>query len=400
MPKVVLAYSGGLDTSVAIRWMKDNYHMDVYAVAIDLGEERDYDGIRQKALDIGAVGSEVIDAKEEFARDFVFPALKANALYEDRYPLSTALARPLIAKLVGEVALREKADAVAHGATGKGNDQVRFEVTWSCLFPQLEQLAPIREWGMSRDEEIDYAGQHGIPIPVEKKSPYSYDTNLWGKSAEAGPLEDPWVEPPPDVHQWTKDPEAAPDKPAYLEIRFEKGVPVSLDGESLSPASVIARLNALAGEHGVGRIDMIENRLVGIKSRETYECPAATVLLAAHRDLEALCLERELAHFKRVLELRYAELVYYGLWYSPLRRALDAFMEATQETVTGTVRVKLHKGNCTAVGRKSPHSLYRYELATYDQADRFDQASAKGFIQLWGLSAKIAEQVRREAEKE
>jgi len=400
MPTVVLAYSGGLDTSVAIRWMKEHYDMDVYAVAIDLGEERDYDGIRRKALDIGAIGAEVIDAKEEFARDFVFPALKANACYEDRYPLSTALARPLIARLVGEVALREKADAVAHGSTGKGNDQVRFEVTWACLFPQLRQLAPIREWAMSRDEEIDYAEQHGIPVPVDKKSPYSYDTNLWGKSAEAGPLEDPWAEPPPDVHQWTKDPGDAPDDPAYLEIEFDRGLPVSLDGEALSPATLIARLNALAGEHGVGRIDMIENRLVGIKSRETYECPAAVVLLAAHRDLEGLCLERQLSHYKRRLEIEYSELVYYGLWYSPLRRALDAFMDIAQETVTGTVRMKLHKGSCVPVGRKSPYSLYRYDLATYDQADRFDHTQARGFIRLWGLSPQIAEQVRREAEKE
>jgi argininosuccinate synthase len=400
MPKVVLAYSGGLDTSVAIRWMKETYQMDVHAVAVDLGEERDYEGIRRKALDIGAIGAEVVDAKEEFARDFIFPALKANAVYEDRYPLSTSLARPLIAKLVGEVAMREKADAVAHGSTGKGNDQVRFEVTWACLFPQLRALAPIREWGMSRDEEIDYAKQHGIPIPVDKKSPYSYDTNLWGKSAEAGPLEDPWVEPPDDVHQWTKDPQEAPEAPAYVEIGFEQGVPVSLDGKAVAPAALIGRLNALAGEHGVGRIDMVENRLVGIKSRETYECPAAVVLLAAHRDLEALCLERELAHYKRMLELKYAELVYYGLWYSPLRRALDSFMNSTQETVTGAVRIKLHKGNCIPVGRKSPHSLYRYDLATYDQADRFDQTQARGFIRLWGLSAQIAEQVRREAEKE
>ena len=397
MAKLVLAYSGGLDTSVAIRWIKDNYGMDVYAVAIDLGEERDYDGIREKALRIGAIGSEVIEAKEEFARDFIFPALKANAVYEDRYPLSTALGRPLIAKLVGEVAMREGADAVAHGATGKGNDQVRFEVTWMCLFPKLKQVAPIREWGMSREQEIDYAKEHGIPVPVEKKSPYSYDTNLWGKSAEAGPLEDPWVEPPDDVHQWTKDPNAAPDTPAYVEIGFEKGMPVTLDGEALSPATLIARLNALAGEHGVGRIDMIENRLVGIKSRETYECPAAEVLLSAHRDLEAMCLERELGHYKRMLELKYAELVYYGLWYSPLRRALDAFMDSTQETVTGTVRMKLHKGNCVPAGRKSPHSLYRYDLATYETGDTFDQRSSVGFIRLWGLSSQIAEQIRREA---
>jgi len=399
MPTVVLAYSGGLDTSVITRWLKEEQGYDVHAVAIDLGEERDYAALREKALKIGAVGAEVIDAKEEFARDFIFPALKANAMYEDRYPLSTSLGRPLIAKLVGQVAIREKADAVAHGSTGKGNDQVRFEVTWAVLFPQLKPMAPIREWAMSRDQEIEYAERHGIPIPVDKKSPYSYDTNLWGKSAEAGPLEDPWLEPTKDVHQWTVDPEKAPDAPAYVEIGFEKGLPVSLDGQALSPAALISKLNALAGAHGVGRIDMIENRLVGIKSRETYECPAATVLTAAHRDLEGLCLEREVAHYKRMLELKYAELVYYGLWYSPLRNALDAFMDSTQATVTGAVRMKLHKGNCIPVGRKSPYSLYRLDLATYDTGDRFDQRASKGFIQLWGLSAQIAELVRREVEE-
>lgn len=397
MPKVALAYSGGLDTSVIIHWLTHERGMQVHAVAIDVGEERDYEGIREKALRIGAVSAEVIDAKEEFARDFIFPALRANAVYEDRYPLSTALARPLIAKLVGEAALRVGADAVAHGATGKGNDQVRFEVTWAVLFPGLRRLAPVREWGMSREEEIEYAAKHGIPIPVGKESPYSYDTNLWGKSAEAGPLEDPWFEPTGDVHQWTRDPDQAPDEPAYVVIGFEKGVPVSLDGEELSPATLIGRLNEIAGQHGVGRIDMIENRLVGIKSRETYECPAAVVLLEAHRDLEAMCLERELAHYKRMIELKYAELVYYGLWYSPLRRALDAFVAATQETVTGEVRVKLHKGTCRVVGRRSPYSLYQYELATYDRADRFDHRAAEGFIRLWGLSAEIAEEIRRRA---
>lgn len=396
--KIVLAYSGGLDTSVAIRWLREKYQADVHTVAIDLGEERDYAGIREKALAIGATGSEVIDAKEEFARDFIFPALKANAMYEDRYPLSTSLARPLIAKLVGEVALREQADAVAHGCTGKGNDQVRFEVTWQCLFPQLKCIAPTRDWGMSREEEIDYAKAHGIPIPVDKKTPYSYDTNLWGKSAEAGPLEDPWVEPPDDVHQWTKDPQDAPDEPAYVEIGFERGVPVALEGKPAEPVDLIANLNALAGAHGVGRIDMIENRLVGIKSRETYECPAATVLVSAHRDLEAMCLERELAHYKRMVELKYAEIIYYGLWYSPLRRALDAFMDNTQQTVTGVVRMKLHKANCFPAGRKSPYSLYRYDLATYDTGDTFDQSKSEGFIRIWGMSPQLAEQVRRASE--
>jgi argininosuccinate synthase len=399
MPKVVLAYSGGLDTSVIIRWLKTEHGADVHAVSIDLGEERDYEAIRQKALKIGAVGAEVIDAKDQFAREFIVPALKANALYEDRYPLSTSLARPLIAKLVGEVAVREGANAVAHGCTGKGNDQVRFEVTWACLFPQLKPMAPIREWGMSREQEIEYAKEHDIPIPVDKKSPYSYDTNLWGKSAEAGPLEDPWFEPTKDVHQWTVDPEEAPDQPAYVEIGFTRGVPASLDGKPMAPADLIARLNALAGAHGVGRIDMIENRLVGIKSRETYECPAATVLLSAHRDLEGLCLEREVSHYKRTIELKYAELVYYGLWYSPLRRALDAFVESTQETVTGVVRMKLHKGSAIPAGRQSPYSLYRYDLATYDTGDAFDHRASKGFIQLWGLTAQLAEQVRRKAEE-
>ncbi|MCK4374778.1 MAG: argininosuccinate synthase [Candidatus Brocadiae bacterium] len=399
--KAVLAYSGGLDTSVILPWLRETYGCEVVAFVADLGQgPGELDGIIEKAKASGASEVHVEDLREEFVTDYLWPMLKAGAVYEGKYLLGTSIARPLIAKKQVECARKTGADAVAHGATGKGNDQVRFEVTWACLFPQLKQLAPIREWGLSRDEEIDYAKQHGIPIPVDKKSPYSYDTNLWGKSAEAGPLEDPWVEPPPDVHQWTKDPGDAPDDPAYVEIGFERGLPVSLDGEALSPATLIARLNALAGAHGVGRIDMVENRLVGIKSRETYECPAAVVLLDAHRDLEGLCLERELAHYKRQLELKYAELVYYGLWYSPLRRALDAFMDTTQETLTGAVRIKLHKGTCVPVGRKSPHSLYRYDLATYDQADRFDHTQAQGFIRLWGLSAQIAEQVRREAVKE
>ena len=393
MGKVVLAYSGGLDTSVAIKWMRDHYGLDVIAVSVDVGEEANYEAIRQKALRLGAVKAEVVDGREEFVRDFVFPALKSNALYEGRYPVSTALARPLIAKLVGEVARREGAEAVAHGSTGKGNDQVRFEVTLGCLFPELRVLAPIRDWGMTRDQEIEYAEQHGIPIPVEKKSPYSYDTNLWGKSAECGVLEDPWVEPPAEVHQWTVDPDKAPDEPEYVEIGFSRGEPVSLNGALIGPVELITTLNARAGAHGVGRVDMVENRLVGIKSRETYECPAALTLLAAHRDLEGLCLERELAHYKSVLELKYAELVYYGLWYSPLRQALDAFMTATQQTVNGDVRVKLHKGAATPVGRRSPTSLYRLDLATYDVGDRYDQSAAKGFIDIFGMSARLATQL-------
>ena len=399
MKKAVLAYSGGLDTSVAIRWMQENYGCEVIAVAVDVGEERDYEGIRKKALKIGAKQALVIDAKEEFARDFVLPALQANAIYEGRYPLATSLARPLIAKVTGEIALQEGADAVAHGATGKGNDQVRFEVTWGVLFPKLQIVAPIREWGWTREQEIEYAKERGIPVPITKKSPYSYDVNLWGRSAEAGPLEDPWNEPLEEVYHWTVSPLKAPAKPKYVEIGFEKGVPVTLDGKKIPPVELIGKLNALAGKHGIGRVDMVENRLVGIKSREVYECPAATVLLAAHRDLEALCLERELAHYKELIERKYAELVYYGLWYSPLRQALQAFIDDSQRTVTGTVRMKLFRGSCVAVGRQSPYSLYRLDLATYDLGDRFDQKAARGFIEIFGLSARVAAAQQRRPRK-
>ncbi|NIM05190.1 MAG: argininosuccinate synthase [Armatimonadetes bacterium] len=388
--KAVLAYSGGLDTSVAIRWMQQNYGCDVIAVAVDVGEEGDYAGIRRKALKIGAVKSVVVDAKKEFARDFILPALKANAIYEGRYPLATALARPLIAKVTGDIALKEGAHMLAHGATGKGNDQVRFEITWGALFPKMKIIAPIREWGMTREQEIEYAKKNGIPVPVTKRSPYSFDVNLWGKSAEAGPLEDPWAEPLEEVYDWTTAPEKAPAKPAYVEIGFEQGEPVSLDGRKMEPVKLISNLNALAGEHGIGRVDMIENRLVGIKSREVYECPAATVLLSAHRDLEGLCLERELAHHKTLLESKYSELVYYGLWYSPLREALQAFIDDSQKRISGKVRMKLFRGNCAAVGRQSPNSLYRLDLATYDVGDRFDQQAAKGFIELFGMSARVA----------
>jgi argininosuccinate synthase len=397
MPKVALAYSGGLDTSVAVKWLQEERGFDVIAVAVDVGEQRDYEAIRRRALDIGAVDSLVVDAKEEFAREFVFRALKANALYEGKYPVSTALARPLIAKTVGRVARDKGAQAVAHGCTGKGNDQVRFDVAFGVLYPELEIIAPFREWRVSRDEEMDWARERGVPVPTDKARPYSTDVNLWGRSIECGVLEDPWQEPPADVFEWTRSPDDAPAKPAYVEIGFEQGMPVSLDGKKLSGAKLVASLNALAGEHGVGRIDMIENRLVGFKSREIYECPAATVLLAAHRDLEAMTVERELAHYKQMLELKYGELVYYGLWYSPLRAALDAFMDSTQARVTGTVRMKLHRGTCTPVGRRSPYSLYSYELATYDKADRFDASLSKGFVQLWGLSARVAAEAERKA---
>jgi argininosuccinate synthase len=386
---VVLAYSGGVDTSVAVKWLKAEKGLDVIAVAIDVGEERDYDAIRDKALKIGAVKAFVIDAKERFADEYIARAIKANAMYEGRYPVSTSLARPLIAQLVGEIAEQEGASVLAHGSTGKGNDQVRFEVTWQCLFPQMRIYAPVREWGMTRDQEIAYAEQHGVPIPVTKSSPYSLDVNLWGKSCEAGVLEDPWNEPPADVWMWTKSPNDAPAEPGYVNIGFEQGVPVSLDGNRMSLKDIVVHLNAFAGEHGVGRIDMIENRLVGIKSRETYECPAAVTLIAAHRELETLCLERSVAHFKTGIEQRYTELIYNGLWFSPLRFALDAFIDQTQQSVTGEVRMKLHKGTCMAAGRRSPNSLYRFELATYDTGDTFDQSLAKGFIDLWAMPAKV-----------
>jgi len=389
LKKVVLAYSGGLDTSVAIRWLQERYDAEVIALSIDVGEGKDLDFIKAKALTIGAKKSYMLDAREEFARDYVFPALKANAVYEGRYLLSSALSRPLISRLLVEVAEAEGADAVAHGCTGKGNDQVRFDVSVAALNPDLKVIAPVREWVMSREEEIDYAKAHGIPVPVGKKNPYSIDENLWGRSIECGVLEDPWVEPPEDIYVWTVSPDKAPADPQYVEIGFERGLPVSLDGHKMGPVDLIERLNKIAGAHGVGRVDHVENRLVGIKSRENYECPAATVLLAAHRDLEDLCLPREVAHFKPALEQKYAELTYFGLWFSPLKKALDAFVDATQETVTGTVRVKLWKGNCVVVGRKSAASLYDFKLATYDKGDAFDHRSAKGFIDLWGLPTRV-----------
>jgi argininosuccinate synthase len=397
--KVVLAYSGGLDTSVAVRWLQQEKGLEVIAVAIDVGEERDYAAIREKALQIGARKAFVIDAKDRFADEYIARAIKANAMYENRYPVSTSLARPLIAQLVGEVAVQEGASVLSHGSTGKGNDQVRFEATWQCLFPQMRIYAPVREWGMTRDQEIAYAEQHGIPVPVTKKSPYSLDVNLWGKSCEAGVLEDPWNEPPDDVWTWTKSPNDTPAEPGYVTVGFEAGVPVSLDGQAMSLKDIIIKLNEFAGLHGVGRIDMIENRLVGIKSRETYECPAAVTLVAAHRELETLCLERSVMHFKQGIEQKYTELIYNGLWFAPLRLALDAFVDQTQEAVTGDVRLKLHKGTCLAVGRRSERSLYRFELATYDTGDTFDQSLAKGFIDLWALPAKVWNAANREREK-
>ncbi|WNS74588.1 argininosuccinate synthase [Bacillus sp. DTU_2020_1000418_1_SI_GHA_SEK_038] len=387
-PKVVLAYSGGLDTSVAIKWLEEQGY-SVVACCLDVGEGKDLNFIQQKALTVGAVESYVIDAKEEFANEYALMALQAHALYEGVYPLISALSRPLIAKKLVEVAEKEGAVAVAHGCTGKGNDQVRFEVAIHALNPDLEVLAPVREWKWSREEEIEYAKQKNIPIPINLDSPFSIDQNLWGRSNECGILEDPWAAPPEEAYELTSSLENAPDTPDVVEIGFEKGVPVSLNGKEYKLAELILELNALAGKHGVGRIDHVENRLVGIKSREVYECPGAMTLIKAHKELEDLTLVKEVAHFKPNIEKKIAELIYEGLWFSPLRKALAAFLEETQTFVTGTVRVKLFKGHAIVEGRKSPYSLYDEKLATYTSDDEFDHNAAVGFIKLWGLPTKV-----------
>ncbi len=388
--KVVLAYSGGLDTSVAIRWISERYDAQVITLTVDLGAmEKDLEEIRERALRIGAVKAIVIDAKDVFVKYFVWPALQANALYEGVYPLATALGRPLIAKFLVDVARQEGASAVAHGSTGKGNDQVRFDVSVTALAPDLQIIAPVREWGMRRDEEIEYAQRHNIPVPVTKESPYSIDQNLWGRSIEAGILEDEWVEPPEEVFAWTRNPKDAPDEPAYLEIEFEAGVPVAIDGQHMDGVELIQYLNELGGQHGVGRIDHIENRLVGIKSREIYEAPAAVILHKAHRDLENLTLTKDAARFKELVAKEYADLIYNGLWFSAFHRDLAAYVASSQRHVTGTVRVKLHKGTAMVVGRRSPYSLYSRSLATYEAGDTFDQSAAVGFIKIWGLPVRI-----------
>jgi argininosuccinate synthase len=392
--KVVLAYSGGLDTSVAIRWLKERYNLDVIALNVDVGNERDFSAIQQKALKVGAVKSLVVDAKELFVNHFIFPALQADALYEGQYPLATALARPLMARLLVDTAVEEGATAVAHGCTGKGNDQVRFDVSINALAPELKIIAPAREWGMTREETIKYAKRYGIPVPVTVASPYSIDENMWGRSIECGVLEDPWVEPPSDVFTWTKSPADAPDEPGYVEIGFDQGIPVTIDGQRMDGVSLIQRLNQLAGEHGVGRIDHLENRLVGIKSREIYEAPAATVLLQAHQALEAMTLSKDQLRFKQKVAIEYADLIYNGLWFSSLHQDLAAYVKSTQRYVTGTARLKLFKGNCQVAGRKSPKSLYSYSLATYDKGDQFDQSASPGFIHIWGLPVKTQAQAQ------
>jgi len=387
--KVVLAYSGGLDTSAAIKWLADKYNMGVIALTADIGGVTELPAIQKKALKVGAIKALTVDAKELFVDSFVFPALKANAIYEKQYPLATALGRPLITKLLVDTAMKEGAVAVAHGSTGKGNDQVRFDVSVLALAPKLKIIAPAREWGMTREQTIAYAEKHGIPIPVKVASPYSIDENLWGRSIECGVLEDPWVEPPEEVFAWTKSPAAAPDKPEYVEIGFEGGIPVSLNGKKLSGVALIQQLNQVAGKHGVGRIDHVESRLVGIKSREIYESPAATVLLKAHQAMEAMTLSHQQLRFNERVSSEYADIIYNGLWFTQLCQDLAAYVDRAQKHVTGTIRVKLYKGNCIVVGRKSPVSLYDYGLATYDKEDVFDQSASIGFIQIFGLPTKV-----------
>ena len=388
--KVVLAYSGGVDTSVCIPYLKEEYGVkEVITLAADLGQGDELEPIRQKALDSGAAESVVTDVTESFIQSYAFPAIQANALYENRYPLSTALARPLIAKLLVETAQQYGADAVAHGCTGKGNDQVRFDVAIAALNPDLKVLAPAREWGMSREEAMAYGEKYGLTFPVKKSSPFSIDRNLLGRSIEAGPLEDPWTEPPEEIFVMTKAIADTPDEPEYIEIGFKKGLPTSINGQELSPVELITQLNEKVGNHGIGRIDMIENRLVGIKSREIYEAPALLVLIHAHRDLESLTLTGDVTQYKRNIEQSYGQMIYNGLWYSPLKSALDAFISQTQERVTGTVRVKLLKGNATIVGRKSENALYTDELSTYGSDDQFDHKAAEGFIYVWGLPTRV-----------
>ncbi len=390
--KVVLAYSGGLDTSVCIKLFEER-GAKPYALYVDLGQGESEVDVKGKALKIGAVDAFVRDAKAEFAEEYVAPAIKANALYGGKYPLFTALGRYLISGKLVETAREVGATHIAHGSTGKGNDQVRFDVTTASLAPDLTVVAPMRDWKMNRPQEIEYARKHGIPVPATKESPYSIDANLWGRSIEAGPLENPENEPKPEVYELTADLEEAPDDPQYVEIGFEKGLPVRLDGEKIPLVDLIRELNAVAGAHGVGRVDMIEDRLVGIKSREVYEVPAATVIIQAHRELESLTLTKDVLRFKALVEQRYAELTYEGLWFTPLKAALDAFIEETQKTVTGTIRLKLYKGNSTVAGRSAPKALYSKDLATYDPNSAFDESAAAGFISLWGLPARQWAQV-------
>ncbi len=396
--KIVLAYSGGLDTSVILQWLKEKYKAQIITYTANLGQGISLEDIKEKAIRTGASKAYIEDLREEFCQNYVLPALRAGALYEGKYPLATALARPLITKGLIHLAEKEEAETIAHGCSGKGNDQVRFEVTARALNPEITILAPLREWEFtSREEEIRYAQLHNIPIQIKEESPYSIDRNLWGVSIECGSLEDPWREPPPDSYQITRSPEEAPSKPIYVEIEFKEGVPVGINGKNCSPIELIEWLNKVGADNGVGRIDLVENRLVGIKSREIYEAPAAVILHQAHRELEAIILDKDTLHFKPIVSDIYSNLVYNGLWYSPLRKALDSFINETQKGVSGVVRMRLFKGNCQVTGRKSPYSLYDKGLATYGEEDVFNQKASEGFVQIWGLSLKTIAKLRRKS---
>ena len=389
--KVILAYSGGLDTSVAITWLMKDY--DVVAVCMDVGEGKDLDFIHDKALKVGAVESYVLDVKDEFAEEYVLPALQAHAYYEQKYPLVSALSRPVISKKLVEIAHKTGATTIAHGCTGKGNDQVRFEVAIAALDPELKVIAPVREWKWSREEEIGYAKANGVPVPANLDNPYSVDQNLWGRANECGVLENPWNQAPEDAFGITNSPEEAPDTPEFIDIEFKEGKPVALNGKEMKLADLIQEVNAIAGKHGVGRIDHVENRLVGIKSREIYECPGAITLLTAHKEIEDITLVREVSHFKPILENELSNLIYNALWFSPATKAIISYIKETQKVVNGTAKVKLYKGSAKVVARKSPNSLYDENLATYTSADSFDQDAAVGFIKLWGLPTQVNSQV-------
>ena len=398
--KIVVAYSGGLDTSVMVKWLMEKYNAEIITATGNLGQQKELNGLREKAEKTGVTNVYIQDLTKEFVEEFIFPTLKASALYENSYPMATSLGRPLLAKMLVDVARKENATMVAHGCTGKGNDQVRFEVSIGALAPDLKVLAPLREWEFkSREEEMAYAKLHGIPVSATKASPYSIDENIWGTSIECGILEDPMVEPPADAYQRTVSPENAPDKSEYVTIEFEKGIPVGMNGKRTDPVQLLHALNETGGRHGVGRIDLVENRLVGIKSREIYEAPAATILHFAHTELERLTLDKPVFNLKSQLGQEYANLVYNGLWYSPLRKVLDAFVNETQQPVSGTVRVKLFKGTVSVAGRTSPHSLYNAKLATYTEEDQFDHSASEGFIKIFGLSLKTFYQVHGNGKK-
>lgn len=396
--KCVLAYSGGLDTSVCIKWLQDEKNLDVIAVVGEVGQEHEgLEEVKQRALATGAIDCIIADMREDFAADYLSKALYANAHFENKYPLVSALSRPLISKYLVDTAHKYGAKYVAHGCTGKGNDQVRFETSIQALDPTLEIIAPVREWDMhTRQEEMDWAEAHGVPVPTTKSKPYSIDDNLWGRAIECGVLEDPMNRPPLDIYTMTTDPEKAPDEATEITIEFKAGLPVAIDGERMSYLDIIAKMNEIAGANGFGRIDMIENRMIGVKSRECYEAPGALALIEAHRGLEDMCLEREVLRYKLHIEHDWATLVYNGQWFSPLKHAMDAFLTTTQQCVTGLVRLKFYKGTCTVTGRKSDFSLYDYGLATYDAADTFNHQSAKGFIDLYGLSTRVWAKNRRE----